>query len=118
MNMNPESNVRNEIMSRVRTVRGVRGFFTSPLTSSLFGIALIACMSILVSLGDVFANTMAQGNWSERFSYAFFSFLHSRFIVQTLAGLILSTSSIAFISFIRKMPLRKFGIPFGSTQQV
>lgn len=105
-------------MSRIRTVRGVRGFFASPLTSSLFGVALAVCMSVLVSIGDVFTNTMAHVNWSERVSYAFSSFAHTRFVVQTLGALILSTACIACINLMKRFPFRKIGIPFGSTQQV
>lgn len=120
--MNPESQYRSksryDVMIRVRTVRGVRSYVASPLVVGLCGVALVACMSVLVSLGDVFANTMAHVDWHERISYAFGSFFHSRFIVQTLGGLILSTSCIASINFMRKLPFRKIGMLFGSAQQV
>ncbi len=116
--MNNESPSKCEIMLRVKTVRGVRALAASPLASGLLGIVLLSSLSIVVSIGDIFANTMAHVDWSERFAYAFSSLLHSRVIVQTIASLAVVASFLAFINSMRKIPVRKIFFMFGSTQQV
>lgn len=113
MNTNLELHTKYDTMLRVRTVCVIRIILTSPIASLLFGIALACYLSILVSLGDVLANTMAHVNWSERFSYAFSSLLHSSFIVQTIAVLITFASFAVLIN-----SLRKIRVTFGSAQQV
>ena len=103
-------------MSRVRTVRGIRALVSSPVASTLLGIALALYLSLLVSIGDVVANTMAHLNWSERFSYAISSLLHSRIMVQTIAGLIAVVSFASLVNSLRKIPVRRIFFMFGSTQ--
>lgn len=122
--MNNQLQTKYDIMSRVKMVRGMRTLLSSPVASGLFGIALACYLSIIVSLGDIFSNTMIYVNWSERFSYAFSSLLHSRIIVQTLAVLIVVASFAVLINSLRKIPVRrvfsylKISAPFGSTQQI
>ncbi len=107
-----------DIMSRVRTVRSVRMLIASPLASGLLGLTLILCISVLVSVGDVVANTMTHVYWSERFTYAFSSLFHSRIIVQALAYLAILASFGVLFNSLRKISFRRFFISFGSTQQI
>lgn len=118
MNQNPEMHRKYEIMLRVRTVRGVRTFVASPLICGLFGIAFAAYLFVIISLGDIVANTMIYADWHARLSYAFSSLMHSRAIVQTLASLIALAAAGALFNSIRKIPFNKIRITFGRTQQI
>lgn len=106
---------RSDVMTRVKTVRGVRTIVASPLATGLLGFALACYLSAIVSMGDILTNTMMHGGWSARFFYALSSLVHSRFIVQTLALLI--TLAVLRIAFKSLRKLWSF-TPFGSAQQI
>lgn len=101
--MNPEFQLKYEVMSRIKTVRNIWLFTTSPLAGAIFTTALIFCSSILVSFGDVVANMMAQVDWSERLSYVYSSLLHSRVIVQTMAILVVGSMLMLSINSVRRL---------------
>ncbi len=101
--MNPDFQLKYEVMSRIRTVRNIWLFTTSPLASALFAAALIFCSSILISFTDVLANIMTQVDWVDRFSYAYSSLLHTRIIVQTVFGLLILSGTMACVNSIRKL---------------
>ncbi len=75
---------RSYLMSRVRTVRSIRAFMASPLSSACMAILFVTISCVLVSIGDVTHNIMAHGEWSGRLSYVYTSLMHSRIIVQAL----------------------------------
>ena len=120
MNMSSELNIKYSILSRVRTVHMIRAILMSPFASVLFGIALAGYLCAIVSLGDVVSNTMSHVDWSQRFSYALSSLLHSRIIVQMIASLFVLTSLFAFFNILRRIPVRKISssvrvlLPFSS----
>ncbi|HEY4504119.1 MAG TPA: hypothetical protein VJJ28_03380 [Candidatus Paceibacterota bacterium] len=113
MNINHQNKLRNDILSRVHTVHGVRAFLISPIANLLFLVILIFSLSICVSFGDVLANTWHHVDWSERFSYAFSSLIHSSILVQALAVLVI----FACLSAIRNS-LRKIRMSFGSARLI
>lgn len=116
MNTLNEFNIKYEVMTRVRTVRSIRAILMSPGASALIGITIVGYLSIIVSLGDVFANTMAHADWPNRLYYAFSSLVHSTFTVQTLAGLLVIIMLYVMVNSIRKIPVRKILFVFGSAQ--
>lgn len=94
--------LKEEVLSRVRTVRRIRAFFKSPMSSASLVVILLLCASILVSFGDIVHNIMAQGAWQGRFSYTYISLLHARMAVQVLAGL----TSLSFLVLFAKILFR------------
>ncbi|MDP3962661.1 MAG: hypothetical protein Q8Q03_02235 [bacterium] len=101
--MNPEFQLKYEVMSRIKTVRNIWLFSTSPLAGVIFTAALIFCSSILVSFGDVVANMMMQVDWTNRLTYAYSSLLHSRVTVQALAILLAGSFLMVSINSLRRL---------------
>jgi hypothetical protein len=94
--------LRDDVLSRVRTVRRIRAFFASPASSATLVIVFILCASILVSFGDIVHNIMSQTEWGGRFSYTYSSLVHSRIAVQILAGL----TSLSCLALLYKILFR------------
>lgn len=97
----------DDIMSRVRTVGGIRAFTSSPMAGACLAIVFLVSTTVVVSVRDVMSNIMAQAEWGGRLSYAFSSLLHSRFIVQALALLVLVSCTMVLFRSMRhlKSPL-------------
>lgn len=98
-----EISFTNDLMVRIRTVRRFRAFMASPAASALLAGIFLLCGSIFVSIGDVIQNIMAQGEWGGRFSYAYSALMHSRFVVQALALLMMISCTMVFVRSFRLM---------------
>ena len=92
---------REDVMSRVKTVRGVRTFMASPLSSIFLATVLILCASIVVSFDDVLHNIMVHKEWGGRLSYTYSSLIHSRIVVQVFAFFTTVSLTMVFIRSIR-----------------
>ena len=95
--------LREEVMSRVRTVRKIKAFFASPLCSASFAVVFISCTTIFVSLRDIVHNVMLQTEWGERFFYTYSSLLHTKVMVQILALLASACCLILFLKVLMKL---------------
>ncbi len=95
--------LREEVLSRVRTVRRMRAFWASPFSSAALAIIFVLCASIFVSFGDVVHNIMAHGEWSGRFSYTYASLIHTRIAVQILAVLTSVSCLILFTKILFRL---------------
>lgn len=98
--MNHEIQLNSELMGRIRTVGRIRMIIHSPFTNVLIAGALVFISSIVVSIKDVFSNTMDHIYWGERFSYVYSSFLQSGAFVQTLAFFVICSCVLAIVSSI------------------
>ena len=111
--MMTENKLVYEVMSRVKTVRGVRAFAASPWAGGVCAVALVSCASIIVSVRDVMTNTMAHVDWSERFFYAYSALIHSRIIVQALALLIILACTMVAVNSLRRLRFHFFSAIIG-----
>ncbi len=80
--------MHNDVMTRVKTVRGLRMFLTSPLSGGILVCAFTTWIAIIVSVKHVYINALHHGNLADCLFYVYSSFLNSRVIVQILAALI------------------------------
>jgi hypothetical protein len=95
--------LREEVMSRVKTVRRLRAVLTSPYSSAVLAIICLLSASIFISVGDVVHNIMAQGEWGGRLSYTYSSILHTGIIVQIIAGLMSLSCLALFLKILLKL---------------
>jgi hypothetical protein len=79
--------LRDEVMSRVRIVRKIRAFLTSPASSATLVVVFLLCTSIFVSFTDIIHNIMIQAEWGGRVSYAYQAVMNTRMSVQVFAFL-------------------------------
>jgi hypothetical protein len=79
--------LKDEVLSRIRTVERIRAFLRSPASNATITLVLILCASIFVSFNDVVHNIMAQGEWGGRVSYTYLAIMQARVLVQVFAGL-------------------------------
>lgn len=94
---------RDDIMSRVRTVGGIRMFTSSPMAGACSAIIFMVFTTVVVSVRDVMNNIMAHAEWGGRLSYTFSSLLHSRFIVQALAVLMIISCAMVLLRSMRHL---------------
>lgn len=95
--------LREEVISRVRTIRRMRAFLASPMSSASLALVLVLCTSILVSFGDIVNNIMAHSEWGGRFSYTYSSLVHARVVVQVLALLTSLSCLVLLIKILSKL---------------
>ncbi len=100
--------LREEVLSRVRTVQRIRAFLASPASSATLVVVFLACASIFVSFGDIARNLMMHSEWSGRFSYTYSSLMHTRVIVQIFAGLIMALGLIFVTKLLSRTSFRLF----------
>lgn len=79
--------LKERVMSRVRIVRRIRAFLSSPVSSATFAIIFLLCANIFVSFTDIVHNIMIHGEWGSRLSYTCDAVLHTRIMVQIFAAL-------------------------------
>jgi hypothetical protein len=94
--------LRQEVMSRVRTIRRIRSVLSSPYLSAVLVLIFVLCASIFVSFGDVLHNIMSQAEWGGRFSYTYSSIVHARIAVQIFAVL----TSLSCLALLAKILFR------------
>lgn len=94
--------LREEVMSRVRTVRRLKAFLASPISSATITIVCVLSASILVSFGDIIQNIMTHAEWGGRVSYTYSSLMHARIAVQVLAAL----TSVSLLILLSKILFR------------
>lgn len=88
-------------MRRVRVIAFIYGIIESPVAGAVGLLVLILSAGMIVSLGHVESNILAQGDWSSRFSYALISFEHTRVIVQIIAAGIVLLGSYILVNSVR-----------------
>lgn len=96
---NDMERLHDEVMSRVRFLRRIRAFLSSPASSAVLALLFMLCASIFVSFSDVVRNIMLQGEWGTRFSYTYDAVLHAQIAVQVFAFL----TSLSFLVLFTKI---------------
>jgi hypothetical protein len=94
---------KEDIMSRVRTVGGLRTFMGSPMAGACLAAIFLVVGAVVVSVRDVVSNIMAQAEWGGRFSYTYSSLMHSRMIVQVLAFFIVMSCGLILFRSVRHL---------------
>lgn len=98
-----EARRRDDILRRVKTVRGVRALMNSQSAGVFFATVFLVCTSVLVSVGDVIHNIMSQSELAGKFSYTYASLIHSRIIVQALALLMAISFFMIIARYLKRL---------------
>ncbi len=94
--------MNEEIMMRVRTVRLLRLTLASPIIVLFIIVLLGIWADVVISFHDVMQNTLAHESLTECLSYIYSSLIHSRVIVQILAFLIFASVAGFLVSTLIK----------------
>ena len=99
---NFELKMRDDVMSRIKTVNFIRNTINSPLYEGIFILGVFTLVVFSISLRHIFMNTMAHERWIEYFPYLFSSFLHTRTFIQISFVLIMIASMMFCLNIIKK----------------
>ena len=105
MNMIPEDKSSDYILVRIRTITKIKKLASSRYFTTLILLASLGYTSFIVSIVDVYSNTINNRTFSGALTYFFGSLIHSQILVQ------ISVLIALFAIFRLMLPLVKRFVP-------